>query len=363
MKPGRTRIEASTATTMTIDGTTHLAFAGTNFLGLAHHPDVHEAVRATLATCGLSASASRETSGNFAAHERLEESLAEFLGVEAALLVPDGWLANVALFEAFAGEIRCTILDADSHPALWHAARQIDGRLLDYGSGDLMRAHALADRYVDEHMVIATDGVFPRQGRYAELGQLLRMLPPTGLCVVDDSHGLGLIGTGGRGTAHGHGLRDPRIVITASLAKSLGATGGVIAGSAATIERVRRRSETYAGTTPIPPAVAAGAVAALDVLIREPARVERLKANASSLNRLLRRLDLRPPGHTVPQVHLPVDEALGQTLIEHLERASIFVPFRGYGGGAARPIIAVNAEHKAADLTRLEEALREGLEA
>lgn len=356
------RIEASTATTVRIGGRDLLSFAGTNTLGLAHHPEVLEAAREALARCGLSSAASRTTSGNFADHEHLEEALAEFLGVEAALLLPDGWLADEAVMEAYGDELDTVLVDADAHAALWISTALTRAQVIDCGSGDLMRAHALLDRHGDHHLALLTDGLFPMQGRIANLHDLLQLLPRTGLLVVDDSYGLGFLGEGGRGSLSGSGIADSRVVVTGSLAKALGAAGGFVAGSAGTIERVRRRAEVFAGTTPIPPAVAAGAAAALRVLEREPLRVRRLRSHAAHLGQLGDAFGVERPEVHVPVLALPLpDETAGKLVVHSLIDRGLFVPWTRYGGGAGALRIAVTSEHTTADIDRLQEVLLEVL--
>jgi len=352
------RIDASTSTTLRVSGQDLLSFSGTNLLGLGHHPQVLAATQDCLARTGLSAGASRTTSGNFAEHENLEEALAEFLGLEAALLLPSGWLANEAVMEAYGDELDTVLVDADAHASLWISTALTRAQVIDFGASDLTRAHALLDRHRDQHLALLTDGFFPMQGRIAPLAELLSLLPRKGILVVDDSHGLGFLGKGGRGSLNGAGLQDQRVVLTGSLAKALGAGGGFIASSRGTIERVRRRAESFVGTTPIPPAVAAGARAALQILESEPERVRRLRAHAARLSTLGKRLGLDIPDHQGPVLALPVeDQPTGKQLETQLAAKGLFIPWTEYGGGPGALRVAVSSEHTSADLTLLEEVL------
>lgn len=352
------RVESSTATTVRVGGRELLSFAGTGYLGLAHHPEVLDATAEALRRCGLSASASRTTSGNFADHEHLEEALAEFMGVEAAVLLPDGWLADEAVMEAYGDELDTVLVDADAHASLWISTALTRAQVIDCGSGDLMRLHALLDRHGEHHLAVLTDGLYPMQRRMPNLHDLLQLLPRTALLVVDDSHALGFLGEGGRGSLSGAGMKDSRIVTTGSLAKALGSSGGFVAGSAGTVERVRRRAEAFAGTTPIPPAVAAGATAALRVLEREPVRVRRLRAHAAHLTRIGEALGQEHPQVSVPVLALPLpDEERGRALERALDEAGMFVPWTQYGGGPGALRISVNSEHRSEELDRLQAVL------
>lgn len=354
------QIESSTATRVIVDGVERLAFAGCDYLGLAHHPAVVEAARAELAAGGVTTAASRATTGQRPVHARLEHALAELVGTEAALVTADGYLADLAVLQALRDDVSVALLDADAHPSLFDAVRVGGARAYDYGPGDLSRAHALLDRFGGEGVAVLTDGTFPMHGRIAACADLLRLLPPDGWLVVDDSHTLGVLGDGGRGTLEVFGLDDPRVVVTASLAKGLGAAGGVIAGSASVIERARHRADAFVGTTALPPAMAAAALAATDVLQREPERVERLHANVAQLHQLGRRLGRPLRGSFLPVLPLPAGDAeRGERLTRGLLERGLFVPTVRYPGAGDRCLlrISVNSEHTAADLFELEEAL------
>lgn len=354
--------EAATATTLTVGGQELLSFAGTGYLGLAHHPEVLDAVRETLGRCGLSAGASRVTSGSFVEHEALEEQLGRFLGVEAALVTTDGWLADEAVLEAHAGELDAILVDRNAHDSLRVAARLAGAPVEEYDAAELAAADAFLDQNPGGRVAVLTDGVFPMRQRVADLPELLGRAGEDGLLLVDDSHALGMLGTGGRGSASQHGLQDRRLVTAGSLAKSLGASGGFIAGSAAAVERIRARAEAYASTTPVPPAVAAGARAALGVLEREPERHARLVANARALGELGRSLGRVPGPIPIPVLAVPVPDAgRGAALERAFTAAGIFVPWITYGGGAGDLRVAVTSEHTPEHLDRLRTALEAAL--
>ena len=357
-------VERSTPTTLRLGSEHCRAFAGCNYLGLAHHAAVRDAVRKTLGEVGLSSGASRETSGNHQVHERLEQSLAEFLGVEEVLLLPDGYLANLALLQGLADRVELVLADADAHPSLFDAARRAGKDLLDYGPGDLQRAGALLERHGSRGLAVLTDGCFPLHGRVAPCAELLALSPEHATLVIDDSHGLGVLGERGGGSLELTGIADPRVVLTFSLGKALGAAGGAIAGAATVISAVRRRSDVYVASTPIPPVLAAAAVAALDVLQAEPERVERLRANSAHLYQIGRRLGLESGHPLLPVLAIPVQDAsAGQATHDGLRERGLFVPLLRYPGGPQGALLraGITSEHTAADLSRLERALEEVL--
>lgn len=353
--------ESSGATTVTLRGNQLLAFAGTNYLGLAHHPAVLAAAAGALREHGLSPTAARHTSGGSVWHDRLEEALAEFLQVESVLVLSSGWIANLALGQALRGRVGALLLDADAHPSLIEAAATCGAATHDYGPGDLNRANALLDRYRDAEACLLTDGVYPQNGRMAPLAELLRMLPKDGLLVIDDSHGLGVTGPGGRGTAAAFALEDTRILQVASMAKALGSTGGFVAGTADRIEAIRRRADASLTSTPPAPSAAAGAYTALELLQSEPERIERLHKNIRALHRVAERFGSAQAGTFLPVVTLRIeDETQGRTLAAALLGHGLFVPwvrYPGTDGGYLR--VAVNAEHTEAEITRLGAVLTE----
>lgn len=352
--------EATTATTVRWDGIDLLAFHGCGYLGLAHDGRVVEAARDALERYGASGLASRTTSGNLDLHERLEERLAEFLDMEAALVVADGYLADIAVVAALSARCEIGLLDADAHPSLVDAARAAGMETFDYGPGDMSHAVALLDRHEESAPLVLTDGVFAMHGRLAPVAELLRHLPPRGLIVVDDSHGVGVLGQHGRGVLESFGLSDDRLVLTGSLGKALGSGGGFVAGPRGVVEATRRGAASFAGTTALAPPLAAAALAALDVLESEPGRLERLRANTGQLHRSARRLGIRSTGTFLPVLRVDLaseEEARRVSAALHVE--GLFVPAIRYPGtgGSGFLRIVVTSEHTAAEVRRLEEAL------
>ncbi|VAX36197.1 hypothetical protein MNBD_PLANCTO03-2286, partial [hydrothermal vent metagenome] len=255
-----TPITACDATTVTLpDGRVVLAFGGCNYLGLANHPRVLRAVIEATTRYGLSTTASRETTGNAEPHEALERELAAFLGVERTLLVPDGYLANIAACQgAQAAGCRHAVLDSRAHASMKDAAIAAGLRVscFDHADADSLAGVLEALRKAggrDAHptemnsggdghptgasAVVMTDGVFTVDGEPAPLAALLQTLGPGDRLLIDDCHGLCVLGSGGRGSLAHANLTDRRVIITSSLAKGLGCAGGIVAGSAADIAK------------------------------------------------------------------------------------------------------------------------------
>lgn len=354
-------LRATTARTVEIDGVELLAFHGCGYLGLGHEDAVIDGARAALERYGASSLASRRTSGHLDLHERLESRLAEFLGTESALVLEDGFLADLAVVQALAARgHEVALLDADAHPSITSAAKLAGLESYDYGAGDVNRAVALLDRFGDRRPLVLTDGVFGMHGRLAPVPDLLRHMPEGGLLVLDDCHGVGVLGDTGRGTVEAFGAPMDQVVLTTSLAKALGAAGGVVAGPADAVEAVRRGAETYVTTTGLAPASAGAALAAVDLLAAQPERLERLRANTGQLHRTARRVGVRSTGTFLPILRIPFDDyeqARGLSAALHVE--GIFGPAMRYPGAPSGGIVrlAVTSEHTAHDLRRLEDAL------
>lgn len=357
-------IESFTATTALVEGRELAFFGGCNYLGLAHHPAVRAAVAASLATTGLTTTASRETTGNTVGHDALERELAAFCGLGACTLLCEGYTANIALMAGLAPTHGVALVDAKAHRSLAHAAKAAGLLVLYYDHLDARQAIGLAREHAAEGVAILTDSVFAANGGVAPLPELLAGLPGGGTLVVDDCHGLCVLGRSGRGALDHFGLRDERIVVTTTLAKGLGCYGGAVMGTPERIADVRRHANIYLGTTPTPPPLVAGARAALCVLAESDALVVRLRANIDRVRGVLvgLSLPLPPPGVPIlPFVLSPV---------ERMERASqslwndgVLVPLIDYPGGPGLRYfrICVNAEHTPGQIDALGAALRRAL--
>ncbi|MEC8495226.1 MAG: pyridoxal phosphate-dependent aminotransferase family protein [Planctomycetota bacterium] len=358
-------IGATTARTVEIDGVELLAFHGCGYLGLAHEPQVIDAAREALARHGASGLASRRTSGNLEIHERLESRLADFMGTEAALVTEDGFIADLSALQGLTARGHdLGLLDADAHPSLVAGATITGIERFDYGPGDVNRVIALLDRHADRRPLVLTDGVFGMHGRMAPIPDILRHLPDGGLVLVDDCHGVGVLGERGRGTIEAFRVPMDHVLLTSSLSKALGSSGGFVAGSSAVIESIRRSAEAFTTTTGLAPPAAAAAFAAVERLDSEPERLERLRANIGQLHRTARRVGIRSTGTFLPVLRIDfTTEIEARRLSAALHVEGLYAPAVRYPGsvGAGAVRIAVTSEHTAHDLRRLEDGLERHL--
>lgn len=352
--PFAPELERLSATRVRLAGRELVAFAGCDYLGLAHHPEVIAALQREAARSGVSAGASPTTTGRHPAHAELEHALARFLGVEAVLLTADGYLSNLVAAQALAPECPRALVDRESHVSVRDAVRATGVELAEYADLPALRALLASG----QPSAIFTDGVFPSQRRRADVAELVRLLEGGARAlVVDDCHGLGVHGPGGRGSCAGHAHAN--LLVTGTLSKALGSFGGFVAGSHAWIESARTRSHAYAGATPIPPALARAALAALNVLAREPERVARLHAHAAKL-----RARLAPLGVSVSTFENPVfaiaraTPAATAALHEKLAAQGLLVPHVRYPDGLGDYLrLALCSEHTTDEVERLASAL------
>lgn len=260
-------------------GNTLLNFSSNDYLGLASHPDLVAAVKEAADSHGVGSGASALVTGYREQHQLFEQELAVFLKREKVLLFSSGYLANLAVATSLAGKGDVIVQDRLCHASLIDAARLSGARLLRYAHADtaaLQRQLATADK---GNTLVVTDGVFSMDGDIAPLGKI------AGLCsqqqawlAVDDAHGIGVCGPGGRGSVAAAGLSGQQVpVLTGTLGKAFGCFGAFVAGSNALIEHLVNEARSYIYTTAMPPAIAASARAALQRVIEDDWRREKLQ--------------------------------------------------------------------------------------
>ena len=289
-----------------------LDLASNDYLGLARHPEVTRSGADACLRWGAGATGSRLVSGSTELHAELERELAAFCGFEAALVLASGYAANLAAVTALTGPDTLIVADSANHASL------IDGCRLSRASREVV-PHADPEavrKALDGHdgpAVAVTDSVFSVDGDAAPLPALAAACREHGAAMlVDDAHGLGVLGAGGRGAADAAGLAGaPDLVCTATLSKSLGSQGGVVLGSARVIEHLVNSARTFIFDTGLAPAAAGAALGALRLLVREPQRADRARAVARELyGRLTAEgLEAVRPDACVVSVRAPSPEA------------------------------------------------------
>ncbi|MGW2284954.1 8-amino-7-oxononanoate synthase [Streptomyces phaeochromogenes] len=288
-----------------------LDLAGNDYLGLARHPEVTEAAASAARTWGAGATGSRLVSGSTELHAELERELAEFCGFESALVFSSGYAANLAAVTALAPHGSLVVSDAGNHASL------IDGCRLARGTTQVV-AHADPEavrKALGTHAgvaVVVSDTVFSVDGDAAPLTGLAAACRESGAALlVDDAHGLGVLGDGGRGAPHAMGLAGaPDVVTTVTLSKSLGSQGGAVLGPAHVIDHLVNAARTFIFDTGLAPAAVGAALAALRLLRREPERATRARGVATTLHERLTAegLEAVRPDAAVVSVRAPSPE-------------------------------------------------------
>lgn len=282
--------EAPDSAEVVLEGRRLVNFCGNDYLALSRHPAVGRALREAAAQWGVGSGASHLVTGHSIEHERLEEALAAFLGRERALLFSTGYMANLAAVAALAGRGDQVLLDRLSHASLIDAALLSGARLQRYSHGDAGAAERMLAGTIlapGRNRLIVTDGLFSMDGDLAPLGELCGAAETHGArLIVDDAHGLGVLGATGRGTLEQLRVASGRVpVLVGTLGKAFGTFGAFVAGSAELIELLIQRARSYIYTTALPPALAAASRAALEVAQRESWRRERVLALAERFRR------------------------------------------------------------------------------
>ena len=260
-------------------------FCGNDYLGLARDPRLTAALTAAAAHWGVGSGASHLVTGHTHEHQLLEEELAAFTGRESALLFSTGYMANVGVVSALCGRGERLLQDRLNHASLIDGARLSGGRLLRYRHNDVADAARLlapdeGAMQVGSAVLIATDGVFSMDGDVAPVAELAALAQQhQAWLLVDDAHGLGVLGAQGGGLLEQAGLTGQQVpLLVGTLGKALGTFGAFVAGERDLIDYILQRARSYIYTTALPPAVAAATRAALALVRQEPWRRQRLTA-------------------------------------------------------------------------------------
>jgi 8-amino-7-oxononanoate synthase len=261
------------------DGRVAVCLASNNYLGLAAHPEVTAAAADAAVRLGAGAGSARLVTGGLALHDELEHRLAAFKGTEAALLFSSGYLANLGTVAALVGPGDAVFSDALNHASIIDGARLSKAAVHVYTHSDAGHLDKLLAEWGGAgRALVVTDTVFSMDGDLAPLPELVEVCDRHGaILMVDEAHATGVVGPGGRGAVAHFGLEGTVPVIMGTLSKALGAAGGFIAGSESLCAFLRHRARSFVFDTALPPPTAAAALAALDVLEREPLRSERAR--------------------------------------------------------------------------------------
>jgi 8-amino-7-oxononanoate synthase len=336
-----------------------LSFSCNDYLNLTHHPQIKAAAVAAIDRYGVGAGSSRLVTGNHPLYAELEARLARLKGAEAACVFGSGFLANTGIIPALIGRDDLVIIDELSHACLLAGARLSRATVLPYRHNDLENADALlrANRGRHPRALIATDGVFSMDGDLAplvELGQLARR--HDAWLLSDDAHGIGVVG-GGRGSTFA-GTEPADVALQmGTLSKAIGAYGGYLCASRPVIELMSNRARTLVYSTALPPAIVAAAIAALDLIARDPDYAARPLAKAKTFTRRAGLPEAQSP--IVPIVVGTAQDALAASRkLEDAGFLAVAIRPPTVPAGTARLRLAFTASHPDGEIERLADLVR-----
>ncbi len=353
-------VESPMDARITVDGRSVLNFCANNYLGLANHPALRAAARAAIDEYGVGPGAVRSIAGTQQLHRDLETRLAAFKGAEAVLTLQSGFAANLATIPALVGRGDVIFSDRLNHASIIDGCRLSRAQIVAYDHAD---AKDLARRIIETpcegRRLIISDGVFSMDGDIAPLPALVEVAERHDcLIMVDDAHGEGVLGNGGRGIVDHYGMHGRVDIEIGTMSKAFGVMGGFVAGSRALIDWLRQRGRPFIFSSALTAADTAACLAAVDLLTDSDALVQRLWQNAESLRGGLRELGFDTGASTTPIVPLMLGEAaLAQEFAQLLFDCGVFTMAIAYPTvphGQARIRLMNSAAHSAADI---EEAL------
>ncbi len=299
-----------------------------NYLGLCSHPAVKEAAAQALARYGTGCAGSRLLNGTLDLHVRLEDKLASFLGRDAALTFPTGFQVNLGVLSCLLGRHDTAILDALDHACIIDGARLGFGRIVKFKHNDtenLRRRLGAIDP--GRGKLIAVDGVYSMEGDLAPLPEIVRVKEAHGArLMVDDAHGLGVFGENGRGTPEHFGVEDRVDLLMGTFSKSLATVGGYVAGDGDIVDYIRHHARAEIFSAALPPASAAAALRALELVESEPELRKRLWENTDYMKRELAGLGFDTGDSESPVIPIAVgDDMLTFKMVSRLYEEGVFV--------------------------------------
>ena len=272
-------LDNNDGTVAQIYGKRVLMFGSNNYLGLTRHPEVVEAARAAITAFGTSMTGSRLLNGSTRLHEELEGRIARFLHKEKAIVFTTGYQTNLGTISALVDKRSIAVVDKADHASIYDGACLSDGETIRFRHNDARHLESVLKRAThDKAALVIIDGVYSMGGDIADLpGVVEACRRHHARLLVDDAHGLGVIGEGGRGTGSHFGMEDDVDLVMGTFSKSLASIGGFVAGPAKVLDWIQHFARAMLFSASLPPASTAAALAALTVLEREPGIVDRLR--------------------------------------------------------------------------------------
>ena len=342
---------------LTVDGKSVLNFCSNNYLGLANHPRIVEAARAATDKYGVGPAAVRSIAGTMDLHVQLEQSLARFKGAEDVITFQSGFTANVGTISALVGKEDVVFSDRLNHASIIDGCRLSGAKIIPYEHND---PGALEDAIKDNlsnyrRALIVTDGVFSMDGDIAPLPELYEVAKKYDiLFMVDDAHGEGVLGKGGRGIVDHFGLNGKVDIEVGTMSKAFGVVGGMVAGDKTIVEWLRQRGRPFLFSSAVTVPDAAACLAAVDLLEESTELVDKLWSNAKYFKAEMKKLGFDTGVSETPITPVMLGEApLAQQFSRELFEESVFAMAIGYptvAKGKARIRVMISAAHDNDDL-------------
>jgi glycine C-acetyltransferase len=344
---------------MIVDDRRVLNFCTNNYLGLANHPRLKQAAKAAVDRWGVGPAAVRSIAGTQALHLELERRLAAFKKVEDALYVQSGFCANQAIIPPLVGREDVIFSDRLNHASIIDGARLSGAKIVVYEHCDPADAAAKIAEHLPQYRrgLLVTDGVFSMDGDIAPLDQLTEVAEKFGvLTMVDDAHGEGVLGQGGRGIVDHFGLHGVFDVEIGTLSKAFGVVGGVVAGKKLIIDYIRQKARPFLFSSAVTPADTAACLAAVDLLEESEELVHRLWDNAGYFREEMQRLGFDTGRSQTPIVPVMLGDAgLAKQFSRDLFESGVFAMSIGFPTvprGLARVRVMNTAAHTRDDLNK-----------
>ncbi|WP_329086753.1 MULTISPECIES: glycine C-acetyltransferase [unclassified Streptosporangium] len=363
LKPERVITTPQRAGIAVAGGGEVLNFCANNYLGLADHPEVVAAAQEALDRWGFGMASVRFICGTQEVHKELEARLSDFLGQEDTVLYSSCFDANGGVFETLLDDRDAVISDALNHASVIDGIRLSKARRLRYANRDMAELEArLKESSGARRRLIVTDGVFSMDGYVAPLDEICDLAERyEAMVMVDDSHAVGFVGSGGGGTPELHGVRDRVDILTGTLGKALGgASGGYVAARGEICELLRQRSRPYLFSNSLAPVIAAASLRVLDLISGSDEARTRLRANTERFRTGMTEagFDILPGDHPIVPVMIG-DAAEAAAMAERLLELGVYVIGFSYPvvpHGQARIRVQLSAAHSAEDVDRALEA-------
>ncbi|GBC85606.1 Putative pyridoxal phosphate-dependent acyltransferase [bacterium HR11] len=350
-------IESPQGAWITVQGRRVLNLCSNNYLGFANHPALRKAAQEAIERFGVGPAAVRTIAGTMSLHLELERKLAEFKHVEAALSLQSGFAANLATIPALVGPEDAIFSDELNHASIIDGCRLSRAQIVRYPHCDVQALEDILRREASKYRrrLLVTDGVFSMDGDIAPLPELVRLARQYEcILMVDDAHGEGVLGHGGRGIVDHFGLHGQVDIEIGTLSKAFGVVGGYVAGSARLVEYLRQKARPFLFSSAVTPPDVAACIAAVDILTESTELVERLWENARYFKEGMRQLGFDTGRSQTPITPVMLGDArLATEFSKRLFEHNVFAQAIGYPTvprGQARIRVMISAVHAKEDL-------------